>query len=92
MVFRSILLFLLTLLLSGCKIDRDKKVDREKFQFKIGADANLFFRNVRQIYYDVKAPMENGKRIVLMKRILAPGNLAYRPLLSFIGSKMKPTC
>ncbi len=56
MVFRSILLFLLPLLLSGCKIDRDKKVNREKFEFKIGADANLFFRNVRQIYYDRESP------------------------------------
>jgi hypothetical protein len=56
MVFRSILPFLLPLLLSGCKIDRDKKVNREKFQFKIRADANLFFRNVRQIYYDRESP------------------------------------
>jgi hypothetical protein len=56
MVFRSILPFLLPLLLSACKIDRDKKVNREKFQFKIGADANLFFRNVRQVYYDRESP------------------------------------
>jgi hypothetical protein len=56
MVFRSILPFLLVSLLSSCKIDRDKKVNREKFQFKIGADANLFFRNVRQIYYDRESP------------------------------------
>ncbi|MCX8491600.1 MAG: hypothetical protein ORN54_11085, partial [Cyclobacteriaceae bacterium] len=28
----------------------------EKFQFKIGADANLFFRNVRQVYYDRESP------------------------------------
>jgi len=50
------LLFLLLLLLVGCKIDRDKEVDRTKFQFKIGADSNLFFRNVRQIYYDRSSP------------------------------------
>jgi hypothetical protein len=56
MVFRSILPFLLVSLLSGCKIDQDKKVNREKFQFKIRADANLFFRNVRQIYYDRESP------------------------------------
>jgi hypothetical protein len=56
MVFRSILPFLLVSLLSSCKIDRDKKVSREKFQFKIGADANLFFRNVRQVYYDRESP------------------------------------
>lgn len=50
------LLFLALLLLVGCKIDREKKVDRTKFQFKIGADSNLFFRNVRQIYYDRSSP------------------------------------
>lgn len=50
------LLFLVFLLQVGCKIDREKEVDRTKFQFKIGADANLFFRNVRQIYYDRSSP------------------------------------
>jgi hypothetical protein len=50
------LLFPVFLLLVGCKIDRDKEVDRAKFQFKIGADSNLFFRNVRQIYYDRSSP------------------------------------
>lgn len=40
----------------GCKIDRDKKVDRSKFQFVIGDDSELFFRNVRQIYYDRSSP------------------------------------
>jgi len=47
---------LILLLLAGCKIDREKEVDRSKFQFKIGADANLFFRNVRKIYYDRSSP------------------------------------
>ncbi len=44
------------ILLNGCKIDQDKKVDRSKFQFTIGDDAELFFRNVRQIYYDRASP------------------------------------
>lgn len=44
------------ILLSGCKIDQDKKVDRSKFQFTIGDDNELFFRNVRQIYYDRSSP------------------------------------
>lgn len=44
------------ILLSGCKIDQDKKVDRSKFQFTIGDDAELFFRNVRQIFYDRASP------------------------------------
>lgn len=47
---------LIILLLSGCKIDRDKTVDRAKFQFEMGDDSELFFRNVRQIYYDRSSP------------------------------------
>lgn len=47
---------LIILLLAGCKIDRDKKVDRSKFQFEIGDDSELFFRNVRQIVYDRSSP------------------------------------
>jgi hypothetical protein len=47
---------LIILLLTGCKIDQDKKVDRSKFQFEIGDDSELFFRNVRQIFYDRSSP------------------------------------
>ena len=47
---------LLILLLDGCKIDRDKPVDRNKFTFEMPDDAELFFRNVRQIYYDRSSP------------------------------------
>jgi len=47
---------LLILLLAGCKIDREKPVDRAKFNFEIGDDSELFFRNVRQIYYDRSSP------------------------------------
>jgi len=50
------LLFLVLLLLVGCKIDRDKEVDRTKFQFTMGDDSELFFRNVRQLYYDRYSP------------------------------------
>ncbi len=50
----SQLLFIL--LLAGCKIDHDKKVDRSKFQFEIGDDSELFFRNVRQVFYDQSSP------------------------------------
>ncbi len=48
--------FLVLLLLVGCKIDHEKEVNRSKFQFNVAADANLFFRNVRQIYYDRSSP------------------------------------
>jgi hypothetical protein len=49
-------LILIIMLLPGCKIDRDKKVDRVKFQFETGDDSEIFFRNVRQIYYDRTSP------------------------------------
>ena len=49
-------LLLIIASLAGCKIDRDKKVDRLKFQFEVGDDSELFFRNVRQIYYDRSSP------------------------------------
>ncbi len=49
-------LLLIIALLTGCKIDRDKKVDRSMFQFKTADDSELFFRNVRQIYYDRTSP------------------------------------
>lgn len=48
----SVIIFLL----SGCKIDRNKNVDRAKFQFEMSDDSELFFRNVRQIYYDRSSP------------------------------------
>ena len=49
-------LILIILSLPGCKIDHDKRVDRVKFQFETGDDSELFFRNVRQLYYDRKSP------------------------------------
>ena len=48
--------FFLILVINSCKLDGDRKVNREKFKFKVGADASLFFRNVRQIYYDRYSP------------------------------------
>ncbi len=38
----------------GCQIDKNKTVDREKFTFKTGDDTELFFKNVRQLYYDME--------------------------------------
>lgn len=51
---RFLILFVILILLPGCKIDRKHRVDRDKFTFKISDDALLFFRNVRQIYYDLQ--------------------------------------
>lgn len=38
----------------GCKIDRKSVIDRDKFTYSYTDDSFLFFRNVRQIYYDVQ--------------------------------------
>ncbi len=47
-------LFLFLIILFGCKIDSNKEVDRNKFNFKTGSDTQLFFKNVRQSYYDLE--------------------------------------
>jgi hypothetical protein len=49
---RFFFLFVMLITVPGCKIDRKKPVDRDKFTFKVSDDSFLFFRNVRQIYYD----------------------------------------
>jgi len=41
-------------LISSCQIDKDKKVDRDKFTFKTGDDTEIFFKNVRQSDYDLE--------------------------------------
>jgi len=47
-------IIVIILLFSGCQIDKDKKVDRNKFTFKTGDDTELFFKNVRQSNYDLE--------------------------------------
>ncbi|MTI22478.1 hypothetical protein E1176_15710 [Fulvivirga sp. RKSG066] len=42
----------LIIVASGCKMDSDKKVDRNKFTYKTGDDTELFFKNIRQSEYD----------------------------------------
>jgi hypothetical protein len=49
---RFFILIVMVILLPACKIDRKARVDRDKFTFKVSDDALLFFRNVRQVYYD----------------------------------------
>jgi hypothetical protein len=49
---RFLILFVMVILVPACKIDRNKSVDRDKFTFKMSDDSFLFFKNVRQIYYD----------------------------------------
>jgi hypothetical protein len=53
MVQNRIYIFIVMLIVvPGCKIDRKKTVDRDKFTFTVSDDSFLFFKNVRQIYYD----------------------------------------
>jgi hypothetical protein len=47
-----LILFVMLLLAGSCKIDRNKRVDRDKITFRITDDSFLFFKNVRQVYYD----------------------------------------
>jgi hypothetical protein len=42
----------LLLFLTGCKVDRDRPVDFGRLTFIMPDDTELFFRNVRSIYYD----------------------------------------
>jgi hypothetical protein len=46
------IIFLLMFVLSACKLDRKKEVDRSRFSFKAFADSRAFFNNVRMIYYE----------------------------------------
>lgn len=46
------IIFLVMFVLSACKLDRKKEVDRSRFSFKAYADTRTFFQNVRMIYYD----------------------------------------
>ncbi|MEM1408742.1 MAG: hypothetical protein AAGG59_18305, partial [Bacteroidota bacterium] len=38
----------------SCHINADKKVTLDNFEFKTGDDTELFFKNVRQSYYDLE--------------------------------------
>jgi hypothetical protein len=46
------LLVVMVFTIIGCKIDRKSVIDRDKFTYSYTDDSFLFFRNVRQIYYD----------------------------------------
>lgn len=52
MTLRTVFLLFSCLLIVSCKIDRKQNIDRDKFTFKTTDDSFLFFKNVRQIYYD----------------------------------------
>lgn len=72
---------LLMIIASGCKIDRDKKVDRNKHSFTIGDDAELFFRNVRQIYYDRSSPDGTWQAYRFGSRFQGESHPAIHPVI-----------
>ncbi len=45
---------LILIVITSCKMDSDKAIDRKKFTFKTGDDTELFFKNVRQSDYDLE--------------------------------------
>lgn len=51
---KRILLFIVTILLAHCTVKSDKKIDKENIKFSTTADSRLYFKNVRQIYYDIE--------------------------------------
>lgn len=57
---KRILLFIVSLLLANCTAKSDKKIDKENIRFATSADSRLYFKNVRQIYYD-RENQENTK-------------------------------
>lgn len=48
---------------TGCKIDREAVIDRSRFTFQMTPDSHLFFKNVRQLYYDVEDRPEAKWRV-----------------------------
>jgi hypothetical protein len=70
---KRIPLFIVALLLISCNISPEKKVNQDLAKYTTSADSRLFFKNVRQIYYDLERP-ENTKLEVYRfgKRSLTP--------------------
>lgn len=63
----------------SCKIDHNKEIDREKFTFKTGDDTEIFFKNMRQSYYDIE---ENNVANVIVFRYKDRVEKADHPLLN----------
>ena len=67
-------LFLSSLLLA-CRLDSDKPVDRDKFSFRTGDDTELFFKNIRQSYYDPEELRSANLNIFRLKKRPSEPNL-----------------
>jgi len=50
----NLLLLVVALLGVSCSIDNGREVDRKDFSFKTYDDTELFFKNMRQSYYDME--------------------------------------
>jgi hypothetical protein len=70
---KRIPLFIVALLLYSCNLTPEKKVNQNEAKFTTSADSRLYFKNVRQIYYDRETP-DNTKLEVYRfgKRSQAP--------------------
>jgi hypothetical protein len=70
---KRIPLFIVAWFLFSCNLSPEKKVNQNLAKFSTSADSRLFFKNVRQIYYDRDLP-ENTRLEVyrFSKRNLAP--------------------
>ena len=66
---KPLILFMLAGLVS-CNIDKDRSVDRGKFEFRTGDDTELFFKNVRQSDYNMEDNQAAGLRVFRHENIL----------------------
>lgn len=54
MYFRYLVYLLLSTLILGCNPDKQTKVDQGDITFSTDQSSKLFFKNVRQVYYEVE--------------------------------------
>ena len=47
-------LLLAAIIVAGCQIDSKEKIDQKDLNFSTTDDSELFFKNVRQLYYDLE--------------------------------------
>jgi len=52
--FYPLLFTFIITVLGSCSIDKEKSVDRSRFNFKTGDDTKLFFKNIRQSDYELE--------------------------------------
>ena len=51
---KNLLCLLLLLVLGACKIDGKEEIEQNNLNFSTTDDSELFFKNVRQLYYDLE--------------------------------------